>query len=362
MRLKLSVLFGLSLLLSGTRAYAGDASEKLNELAETLISQHSHRGSESPTTIAVFPFTCDEKLQKQRVGFAVSELISHRFARENDYILLERGEVDRLLTEQKMQASGAVDSGSAVQIGKLLSAKALVLGNITKLGAKYQVNARLVSVETGAVLSAAFTETPISALETDARSYLNLVPEVQSVGIYFLSATRNNPNSIPTQTINSIDYGWTQLNPTPFQLSFVGLGIRYAPTRHILADFAYMATPEGRKAGIEGTGIYKIRAKSIRALLNYKGKASKALAYYLGAGVTSFIISINENTKPSYITPTLQLRGEYFIQSRIGISFSAGYDLLTKSIQQKKWGTPPSNPKVAELGHFYLEPSLSLYF
>jgi hypothetical protein len=267
-----------------------------------------------------------------------------------------------VLSEQKLQASGAVDSESAVMVGKLLGAQIVLLGNINKLGSMYQVNARLVNTETGEVLVSGYEELPVEALEDDARVYLSLVPQEQAIGIYFLSNQRENHNGIQTQTFNSPDYGWTQLNPTPFSLSLVGAGLRYRVKREILADVAYMATPAGTKAGIEGSGVYKIRAKAFRGIVSYRYALARNLSLYAGGGAASYIISINESVKPSYITPTVQFRGEYFVQSRLGVSFAIGYDCLSKTIKQQKWGAPPAKLSVAKLGGFYFEPSLAMYF
>ncbi len=51
-------------------AYAGPASAKLSALAESLIKGYAAKAGPTKTTLAVFPFTCDPKLEKQRVGFA----------------------------------------------------------------------------------------------------------------------------------------------------------------------------------------------------------------------------------------------------------------------------------------------------
>jgi hypothetical protein len=49
------------------------------------------------------------------------------------YDLVERGQVEKLLSEQAFSASGAVDAASAAELGKILGVKAVVLGRVTAL-------------------------------------------------------------------------------------------------------------------------------------------------------------------------------------------------------------------------------------
>ena len=71
-----------------------------------------------------------------------SELISLEV-----YQVLERSEMKRLLEEQKFQYSGCVDLNCAVELGKMLGAKYMVVGTISKLGRTFTVDSRLIYVE-----------------------------------------------------------------------------------------------------------------------------------------------------------------------------------------------------------------------
>lgn len=63
------------------------------------------------------------------------------------YQVLERSEMKRLLDEQKFQYSGCVDLKCAVELGKMLGAKYMVVGTISKLDNVYSIDARLIDVE-----------------------------------------------------------------------------------------------------------------------------------------------------------------------------------------------------------------------
>ena len=64
------------------------------------------------------------------------------------YQVLERSEMKRLLDEQKVQYSGCVNMKCAVEIGKMIGAKFMVVGSISNLGSTYSIDARLINVET----------------------------------------------------------------------------------------------------------------------------------------------------------------------------------------------------------------------
>ena len=64
------------------------------------------------------------------------------------YQIVERSEMKRLLEEQKFQYSGCVDIKCAVEVGKMLGAKYMVVGSISKVGRTYSIDSRLIDVET----------------------------------------------------------------------------------------------------------------------------------------------------------------------------------------------------------------------
>jgi len=75
------------------------------------------------------------------------------------YQVLERSEMKRLLSEQKFQYSGCVNLKCAVEIGKMIGAKYMVVGSVSKVGYTYAIDSRLIDVETGeSNISASFSD------------------------------------------------------------------------------------------------------------------------------------------------------------------------------------------------------------
>jgi TolB-like protein len=65
--------------------------------------------------------------------------------------LVERSQINKILKEQSFQSSSAVDKASAVQIGKILGVKYILVGDIYVLNDILVINARLTDTETGEI-------------------------------------------------------------------------------------------------------------------------------------------------------------------------------------------------------------------
>lgn len=95
---------------------------------------------------------------------AVSDLIRTELFNTGMFRVFERGEIEKILKEQQFGQTGLSDIQSAVKIGKLLSAKKILVGTVSKLGESYIVNARIIDVEKGEM---EFADKAKSQSETD---------------------------------------------------------------------------------------------------------------------------------------------------------------------------------------------------
>lgn len=106
----------------------------------------------SRLSIAVLPFEASSDAAKYKDAVTnemINELVNLRRFR-----VIERSAIDKIVSEQKIQASGFVDDKTAVKLGKIAGADALVIGNISLTGSAVKISARLVDVETGETLIA----------------------------------------------------------------------------------------------------------------------------------------------------------------------------------------------------------------
>jgi len=106
----------------------------------------------SRLAVAVLPFDSDK--QSAQYKNAVTNEMINELVRLRRFKVIERSAIDKIVSEQKMQASGFVDDKSAVTLGKIAGADALVIGTVTITGGVIKISARLVDVETAETLIA----------------------------------------------------------------------------------------------------------------------------------------------------------------------------------------------------------------
>jgi TolB-like protein len=82
-------------------------------------------------------------------GEAVAENLRNALVQQKQFVVVERSQIDKALKEQAFGQSGLVDAKQAVALGRLVGAKIIVVGSVTKIGSTYTVNARFIDVETG---------------------------------------------------------------------------------------------------------------------------------------------------------------------------------------------------------------------
>jgi curli biogenesis system outer membrane secretion channel CsgG len=103
--------------------------------------------SGSHSRVAVMDFQA--KNVSKNVANNVSELLRVEIIKTGMYVVVERSQMDKILVEQGFQKSGCTDVSCAVEIGKLISAKKMLIGSVMKMGSKIVISGRIVDVEKG---------------------------------------------------------------------------------------------------------------------------------------------------------------------------------------------------------------------
>ena len=107
-------------------------------------------------SIAVIDF--DANNARKSDARVLTERLTTELIKVNQYIVVERSKVDKMLKEQKFQHSGCVDVSCAVEVGNVLGARYIVVGTMSKFGQTYTLDARLVDVQSSeSIRSADYT-------------------------------------------------------------------------------------------------------------------------------------------------------------------------------------------------------------
>lgn len=115
--------------------------------------------------LAVMPFknlNADPEQDWLRVG--MTETIVADLKKLSNLQVVERDQVDRALAELALTAERLSDDSRAARLGRLVGAKAVVLGAYQLAGEKIRITARLVLVETGVVKKAAKVTGPLDRI------------------------------------------------------------------------------------------------------------------------------------------------------------------------------------------------------
>jgi len=68
------------------------------------------------------------------------------------YQVIERGQMEQILTEQDFQLTGCTSNECAVEIGQLIGAQQMLAGSFGQLGTVYTIDMRIIDVQTGRIL------------------------------------------------------------------------------------------------------------------------------------------------------------------------------------------------------------------
>jgi curli biogenesis system outer membrane secretion channel CsgG len=121
--------------------------------------------------IGVVDFENKTTYGANRLGTSASDILITELAKSGKFIVVERDKLDKLMAEQKLGMSGAIDPNTAARVGKILGLNAIVTGSISQFGeetegseylitqsksqvVKCTVDIRVVDAETGQVLYA----------------------------------------------------------------------------------------------------------------------------------------------------------------------------------------------------------------
>jgi TolB-like protein len=153
------LLFSLGLLM-GSATVAADPPPQggavpLSQGVADLASQLAKGIPEGHTmTIAVTDFP-DRRKQVCGLGQFVAERLSTLMSRHPQWRLIERRRLDMVLSELKFSMSELVDPTKARKLGQMLGVQGLVVGTVTDLGATFDVDARIIDIQTDVSLPGA---------------------------------------------------------------------------------------------------------------------------------------------------------------------------------------------------------------
>jgi TolB-like protein len=105
----------------------------------------------------------------------LSNMLRTELFKTRKFKVIERGQMDEILKEQKFQMSGCTSQECAVEVGQLLGVQYMVTGSVDKVGSTYLADIRMVNVENGEIHNA------VNETCMDCRIDMVLVKTMKSV-------------------------------------------------------------------------------------------------------------------------------------------------------------------------------------
>jgi TolB-like protein len=181
--------------------------------------------------VAVPPFTAKSGFSKDDAEI-LTDLFSSYLVEAGGFEVLTRTEIDKLLDEMKFQASGLTSDSDYARLGAALNARAVIAGNVMKLGSKGFFTVSVIDVESFKVLSSSRTPFDDIVEIVDKMSSLanNIINQIQNpnllIGSWYAEGwlvkctlTFNNDGtfSILSYTKNSSDASFRKNSDKPYR-------------------------------------------------------------------------------------------------------------------------------------------------
>jgi TolB-like protein len=106
--------------------------------------------TEERLKIAVLDFNNTGGLSQQESNTLANRLRS-MLVQQRNLIVLERGKMEDILSEQGFQQTGCTSTECAVEVGKLLNVQKMVSGSVGKIGETYTIDIVLIDVSTAQI-------------------------------------------------------------------------------------------------------------------------------------------------------------------------------------------------------------------
>jgi len=119
---------------------------QFDDLANKLL-QPAKKGSKA--SYAFLDFTTDDK--NTLVEKYITDALTESVFNTGKVKIIERANIEKILSEQKFQASGLVNESQAANIGNIAGVEYVCYGTIKEITNGYTVNARVVDVESGEI-------------------------------------------------------------------------------------------------------------------------------------------------------------------------------------------------------------------
>jgi TolB-like protein len=143
--------------LGGAANTAKPNAARWDAVVSTLAADLIHnlrREDKTPLKVAVLDFSSPAGAQCP-AGASIAEALTTALFNSGEVVVIERRQLASVERELEVSISERMDPGDVAKLGRLVGVSGIVLGTMSPAAFEYRINARLILVETAAVVSAA---------------------------------------------------------------------------------------------------------------------------------------------------------------------------------------------------------------
>lgn len=100
--------------------------------------------------LAVFDFNVTSGMTDE-TAITLTNRFRNEMAKAPQYTMVERSAIEQVLQEQRFSVSDIANPETAIQLGDLLSADKIIVGDIGKVGQTYSIFVRLIDAQSGSI-------------------------------------------------------------------------------------------------------------------------------------------------------------------------------------------------------------------
>ncbi len=157
--------------------------------------------------LAVFDFSNNNKASQEKLlGNTISEMLTTSFVKSGKFALVERKEIKKIIEDIEFDKTGMVSDNSAKKIGELLGVEFGVFGGVSVLKPKIELDARLLDMKTGLLITAVTKSAPNESRLRDVCE--ELVLETERTFLNRMGAPGIPKGLVVMPSLNSIFLRW----------------------------------------------------------------------------------------------------------------------------------------------------------
>lgn len=123
--------------------------------------------------LAIFSLSVAPSLDDTTLGSSTASYLTTAAVQTQCFRVVERENLEKVMIEQDFQMTDAVDTETAVETGYIMGVDAILVGSVRPMAQGYEVDGRLIRVETGEIIAA--TNQSISSVSLVRQSAANLM-------------------------------------------------------------------------------------------------------------------------------------------------------------------------------------------